>query len=93
MRHVVLAAAALLGLAASIPPALAQTPVVEVTEAWARAGVQELWLVNLVDRRIDVLWKPDAEAFQDAMVLATPTTLTARSLPNVTLAVGALFGL
>jgi Uma2 family endonuclease len=61
--------------------------------AWARAGVQELWLVNLVDRRIDVLWKPDAEAFQDAMVLATPTTLTSRSLPNVTLAVGALFGL
>ena len=37
MRHVVLAAAALLGLAASIPPALAQAPVVEVTEAWARA--------------------------------------------------------
>ncbi|MCU0696296.1 MAG: Uma2 family endonuclease [Myxococcaceae bacterium] len=61
--------------------------------AWARAGVHELWLVNLVDRRIDVLWKPDAEAFQDAMVLATPTTLTSRSLPGVTLAVGALFGL
>jgi copper(I)-binding protein len=37
MRHVVLAAAALLGLAASVPPALAQAPVVEVTEAWARA--------------------------------------------------------
>jgi len=36
MRHVVLAAAALLGLAASIPAALAQAPVVEVTEAWAR---------------------------------------------------------
>lgn len=36
MRHVVLAAAALLGLAASLP-VRAQAPVVEVTEAWARA--------------------------------------------------------
>lgn len=37
MRHVVLAAAALLGLAAPIPGARAQAPTVEVSEAWARA--------------------------------------------------------
>ncbi len=37
MRHVVLAAAALLALAAASPVAHAQAPVVEVSEAWARA--------------------------------------------------------
>jgi copper(I)-binding protein len=37
MRTAILAAAALLGLAASPLPALAQAPAVEVTEAWARA--------------------------------------------------------
>ncbi len=36
MRHVVLTAAALLGLAVALP-AHAQSPTVEVTEAWARA--------------------------------------------------------
>ena len=37
MRHVVLAAAALLALAAAPPHAHAQSPTVEVSEAWARA--------------------------------------------------------
>jgi Uma2 family endonuclease len=61
--------------------------------AWARGGVQELWLVNLVDRRVDVLWKPSVEAYQDAMVLAVATTLSSRTLPGVSVPVGALFGL
>ena len=37
MRHVVLAAAALLALAAAPPHTHAQSPTVEVSEAWARA--------------------------------------------------------
>lgn len=36
-RRVFLAAAALAGLAAALPPARAQTPMVEVSDAWARA--------------------------------------------------------
>ena len=60
--------------------------------AYARAGVQELWLLDLRDRTIEVLWKPSASAFQDAMVLTAPLTLTARVVPGVSVDLAQVFG-
>lgn len=60
--------------------------------AYARAGVQELWLLDLRDATVEVLWKPSAGAFQDAMVLTAPVTLTSRVLPDVSVNLAQVFG-
>ncbi|MDP1915719.1 MAG: Uma2 family endonuclease [Myxococcales bacterium] len=60
--------------------------------AYARAGVQELWLLDLRDTTIEVLWKPLASAYQDAMLLTAPLALTARVLPDVSVDLSQVFG-
>lgn len=59
---------------------------------YARAGVDELWLVNLLDRQLEVLWKPAAETYQDALTLTAPQTLTSRAVPQLTVPLAGLFG-
>ncbi len=60
--------------------------------AYARAGVEELWLLDLRDATIEVLWKPVAGTFRDAMVLTAPVTLTSRVLPGVCVDLAQVFG-
>lgn len=59
---------------------------------FAAGDVQELWLVNLVDARVEVHWKPVDGAYQDVMVLDGPATLGSRALPGVQVSAAQLFG-
>lgn len=60
--------------------------------AFARAGVGEVWLLDLVDQRFELLWKPAGGAFQDAMVLDAPVTVTSRVLPSLSIQATGLLG-
>jgi hypothetical protein len=60
--------------------------------AYARANVSEVWLVNLVDRRVELTWKPAAGVFQDMMVLDAPDSVSSRALPSLAISFGQLFG-
>lgn len=60
--------------------------------ACARAGVLEVWLLNLVDGRLEAVWKPAGGAYQDAMVLNAPGTLTSRAVPGLSVPGAGLIG-
>jgi len=59
--------------------------------AYARAGVNEVWLVNLVDRRVELAWKPSVNHYQSAMVLEAPESVTSRALPGLTIPFAQVF--
>lgn len=60
--------------------------------AYARAGVQEVWLLNLVDQRAELVWKPSGSTFHDAMVLDAPLTLTSRAVVGLSVSGAGLLG-
>ncbi|MBL8919278.1 MAG: Uma2 family endonuclease [Myxococcaceae bacterium] len=60
--------------------------------AYARAGVAEVWLLNLVDRRAELVWKPSGGAFHDTMVLDAPLTLTSRAIAGLSVSGAGLLG-
>lgn len=60
--------------------------------ACAKAGVAEVWLLNLVDGRLEAVWKPAGSTYQDAMVLDAPVTLTSRAVPGLAVQGAGLVG-
>jgi Uma2 family endonuclease len=64
-------------------------------ELYARAGLPEYWIVNLVDRTIEVHREPGAGTTGDALyrsvtVLRLPASVTPLGAPHATIAVGDL---
>lgn len=90
-------------LASNVRHPSTATLVVEVVEAdlerardrhlpaYARAGVSEVWVVNLVDRRVELGWKPGGDHYQSAMVLDAPASVTCRALPGLSIGFSQVF--
>lgn len=96
MRHIVLAAAALLGLAAGAPLAHAQTPAMEVREAWARATTStarvggvflKLRATGAGDRVVSAS-SPVAEKVELHETIRDGNVMRMREVPALTVAAG-----
>jgi Uma2 family endonuclease len=64
---------------------------------YARAGVEDYWIVNLIDRVVEVHREPLADAsapygwrYRSAQVLAPPAIVVALALPSMRIPVAAL---
>ena len=59
--------------------------------AYAHAGVADYWIVNLIDRRVEVYRRPHERAYQELVVLKPGQTASPLALPEAKLEVAALF--
>jgi Uma2 family endonuclease len=60
---------------------------------YAAAGIPEYWVVNCVVESIEVHRAPGTDGYREATRFAGPTaTVTLQAFPNVTLALGEIFG-
>jgi len=59
---------------------------------YARAGVRELWLVDIPARVLDVQRAPSADGYRDVRTLRRGQSLTPLAVPDVTLAVDDILG-
>jgi len=59
---------------------------------YARAGVPEVWLVDLVVEAVEALHDPAGDRYRIARVARRGEHLTVGALPDVTLAVADIFG-
>jgi Uma2 family endonuclease len=59
---------------------------------YARAGVPEVWLVNLPAEVIEVYARPSGEKYQHARVVGRGESLTSASVPSLTLDADAVLG-
>ncbi len=58
---------------------------------YAKAGIQEFWLVDVKDRTIKVYTQPSATGYQQETVYGTGQTLQARALPALQIPLAELF--
>jgi Uma2 family endonuclease len=59
---------------------------------YALAGVPEVWIVNLVDGRIETQAEPSGGAYRDARVYAGGQEVAPRAFPECLLAVDEILG-
>ncbi len=59
---------------------------------YAVAGIGEYWIVNLVDRAVDVYRHPRAESYRDVSSFGSGASITLALAPDITIALGPLFG-
>ena len=59
---------------------------------YARAGVRELWLVDIPAGVLDVQRAPSSDGYRDVRTLGRGERLTPRAFPDVTLAVDDILG-
>ena len=59
---------------------------------YARTGIPEVWLCDLPRERVEVYREPGPDGYQSVRTLAPGDTLTALSLPSVTLPVADVLG-
>ena len=52
---------------------------------YARAGIIEIWLVNLEANCIEVYREPGAQGYQQSLILHRGDTITPQALPDITL--------
>ena len=52
---------------------------------YARAGIIETWLINLVADCIEVYREPGAQGYQQSLILHRGDTITPQALPDITL--------
>jgi Uma2 family endonuclease len=64
----------------------------EKLEIYAEAGIQEYWIVNLVDEQVEVHRKPSGRAYQERQVYRQNATINPLALPTATLRPSQLFG-
>lgn len=57
---------------------------------YARAGIPDYWIVNLIDRRVEVYRQPGDTGYAQRTDLVPPATVSPLALPNATLAVAEL---
>jgi Uma2 family endonuclease len=60
--------------------------------AYARAGITELWLVDVGRRAVEVYTDPERGRYASMRVVAVADALAPRALPDVTLRVDAILG-
>jgi Uma2 family endonuclease len=65
----------------------------EKAELYAEAGIKEYWLVNIVNRTIEVRRDPKDGEYLSEKVFAAGESATPVSMPNVRLSVDDIFGL
>jgi len=54
---------------------------------YARAGIPELWIVNLIDRVIEVYREPSPEGYQSVRIMRRGETIQPVSFPDLSIAV------
>ena len=59
---------------------------------YSRAGVAEVWLVNLVQQRVTVYRDPSPVGYQEVRVATPGETVSPRSFPELEISVGELLG-
>lgn len=59
---------------------------------YARAGLREIWLVDLTTSRIEVYREPAAEAYRDVQIVSRGRSITPVAFADLTVAVGDLLG-
>lgn len=58
---------------------------------FAAGQVGEVWFIDLRDGRVEASWKFTDGQYHDALVLDRPATLTARTVPSVSLSLAGIF--
>jgi Uma2 family endonuclease len=64
----------------------------EKSELYAEAGVQEYWIVNLVDRTIEVRREPREGRYREAQIHGAGAVVTPLAAPQASLSVNSIFG-
>jgi Uma2 family endonuclease len=57
---------------------------------YARAGIAEYWILNLVERQLEVYRKPTADGYADVAVLVPGDAVQPLAFPDVSIAVSSL---
>lgn len=60
--------------------------------AYARAGIQEAWLVDLVNDRIEIHSQPNAGVYQEVRIVLRHQKVVSRSLPQLKLKADDILG-
>jgi Uma2 family endonuclease len=58
-------------------------------EAYARAGIREVWVIDAIRRRVLVHRQPDQGNYQTRLELAADGVVTVEAFPDITLPVNA----
>lgn len=64
----------------------------EKAEIYAEAGIHEYWLINIIDRTIEVRRSPKDGEYSSDQVFAAGESVSPLSVPNVRLSVDDVFG-
>src|SRR5436305_8187270 len=59
---------------------------------YARAGIPEVWLVNLPKETVEIYTRPLEGEYREIRLVKRGETLSAKSIPNLTIDAGAVFG-
>jgi Uma2 family endonuclease len=59
---------------------------------YARAGIADYWILNLVDRQLEVFREPTAAGYADVQVLVPGDAVQPLSFPTISIAVSSLLG-
>lgn len=59
--------------------------------AYAQAGIIEYWIVNLIDKQLEIYRNPTASSYSDTQVIRGGSTAAPLALPSATLEVAQLF--
>ena len=59
---------------------------------YARSGIPEMWIVNIVDERVEMLADPSGGAYQTTAVFSRGEEVQSRSLAALRLGVSEIFG-
>jgi Uma2 family endonuclease len=59
---------------------------------YARAGIRELWLVNLIDNRLEVYRDPDPQEYRERRLFRSGDTIAALAFPETTFSVAEILG-
>ncbi|RJP26984.1 MAG: Uma2 family endonuclease [Candidatus Omnitrophota bacterium] len=55
---------------------------------YARSGISEVWIVNLIDKTVEVYWEPSAAGYAKSRVVEAGQTFSPRAFPAMVLQVG-----
>jgi Uma2 family endonuclease len=69
-----------------------ETDRTEKLEIYAEAGIQDYWIVNLIDEQIEVHRKPSGRTYQERKVYREKAAIQPLALPTATLKPSQLFG-
>lgn len=59
---------------------------------YAEAGISEVWIVDTAAQHIEQYWQPDGNQYRTKQTRERGEMIQARTLPNLSLAVDAIFG-